>query len=69
MIRTHRHRIPAWVALAALCGGLLPGQTCMVRTRNAVVDGTKAFVTGVLLNPDNLADLAFEDVAADLTGQ
>ena len=54
--------------LAVVCaGGVLPG-TCMIRTKRALVDGSKSFLTNVLLDPANIADLPFEDVAADLTG-
>jgi hypothetical protein len=54
--------------LAVICaGGVLPG-TCMIRTKRALVDGSKSFLENVLLDPENLADLPFEDVAADLTG-
>ncbi len=48
-------------------GGLLPG-TCMIRTKQAVVNGSKSFLSSVLLDPDNFAALAFDDLAADLTG-
>ncbi|MCH7813380.1 MAG: hypothetical protein IID40_05100 [Planctomycetes bacterium] len=48
-------------------GGLLPGQS-LIRTKQAVVDGSKSFLAGVLLDPDIFADLPFDDFAADLTG-
>ena len=69
MRSTYRFRPRTWIVLAAVCGGgLLPG-TCMIRTKQALVDGSKSFLANVLLDPENLADLPFEDVAADLTGQ
>ena len=68
MMQTHRFRVRAWIVLAAACaGGLLPG-TCMIRTKDAVVSGTKTFLADVLLNPENLSDIPFEDLASDLTG-
>ncbi len=53
-------RAKAWLTLAVLCGGgLLPG-TCMLRTRQAAIDGSKSFLANVLLNPDNIADLPLD---------
>ncbi len=58
MQANHRFTVRTWIALAAFCaGGLLPG-TCAIRTKRAIVDGSKSFLSDVLLNPANLADLA-----------
>ncbi len=63
-----RSRSRVWLALVVLGTGLLPG-TCMIRTRSALIDGSKSFLANTLLNPDNLGDLPFEDVADAITGQ
>ncbi len=68
MIRGGRFNLRSWVALAAVCGGgLLPG-SCAVRTKRALVDGSKTFLSDVLLNPENLADLPFDELAENLAG-
>jgi hypothetical protein len=65
----YRFSARRWVALAAILGGgLLPG-SCMIRSKQALVDGSKSFLASVLLNPNNILDLPYEEVAADLTGQ
>lgn len=57
-----------WLTLAVMCaGGLLPG-TCMLRTRQAAIDGSKIFLANVLLNPDNISDLPLDSLVSDLGG-
>lgn len=68
MTQTHGIRTRAWLGLAVLCTGLLPG-TCEIRAREALIEGTKAFVADALLDPANLSDLPFEDVTESLTGE
>ncbi|MHC4064563.1 MAG: hypothetical protein ACYSUI_08700 [Planctomycetota bacterium] len=66
MIRRHRFKVRTWITLAAIAGGgLLPG-TCMIRTREALVQGSKSFLANVLLNPQNIADLPFDEAADNL---
>ncbi|HUU81986.1 MAG TPA: hypothetical protein VM243_00660 [Phycisphaerae bacterium] len=68
MRSTHRFGLRTWIALATLFGGgLLPG-TCEMRSKQALVDGSKSFLTSVLLDPGNITDLAFQDLANALTG-
>ena len=51
----YRFGVRTWIALATFCaGGLLPG-TCAIRTKRAIVDGSKSFLSDVLLDPANLA--------------
>ena len=51
--RMGRCRRRTWLALVVLCaGGLLPG-TCMLRTKDAIVQGSQTFLASVLLNPTN----------------
>ncbi|MCP4249098.1 MAG: hypothetical protein GY778_18805 [bacterium] len=58
----------AWLGLALIgAGGILPGQ-CMVRSKQAVVDGSKSFLSAVLLDPDNYTNLPFADLTGDETG-
>ena len=61
MKRAHRRRAAGWLALATVCSGTLAGQTCEIRTRDALVNGTKSFVSSVLLDPTNLTDLFYQD--------
>jgi hypothetical protein len=61
MKRAHRRRAAGWLALATLCSGTLAGQTCEIRTRDALVNGTKTFVSGVLLDPTNFTDFFYQD--------
>jgi hypothetical protein len=61
MKRAHRRRAAGWLALAALCSGTLAGQTCEIRTKDALVNGTKTFVSSVLLDPNNFTDLFLPD--------
>jgi hypothetical protein len=49
-----------WLGLAVLCTGVLPG-TCELRMKDALVNGTKTWVAGSLLNPDTITDLALGD--------
>ena len=66
MSRRRSGRAGTWLTLAVLCGGgLLPG-TCLLRTRQAAIDGTKSFVASVLLNPDNISDLPLDSVVGGL---
>ena len=59
-------RIRIWLTLAVMCGGgLVPG-TCMVRTRQAAIDGSKLFLANVLLNPENISDLPLDSLVNDL---
>ena len=65
-----RHRVKArvWAVLAMVCGGgLLPGN-CMIRTKQATIQGSKTFLANVLLNPENLTGLPYGDVVNNLTG-
>ena len=60
---TCRSKARTWIILAVVCtGGLLPG-TCMIRTKQAFIDGSKSFLNSVVLNPANLADLPFDELA------
>jgi hypothetical protein len=38
----------------------------MIRTREALVQGSKSFLANVLLNPQNIADLPFDEAADNL---
>jgi len=58
-------RVRAWLALAVLCGGGLLPADCMLRTRQAVIDGSKSFLVNVLLNPENLADLPYDELVGN----
>ena len=60
---TCRFNTRTLIALAVVCaGGLLPG-TCAIRSRQAFIDGSKSFLTNVLLNPANIVDLPFDELA------
>lgn len=67
MTPTHRFRVRAWLGLALLSCGLLPG-TCAIRAKEAVVDGTKFFIANTLLDPSNISELPFEDVTEGFAG-
>lgn len=55
-----------WLTLAVIgAGGLLPG-TCMLRTRQAAIDGSKIFLANALLNPDTISDLPLDSLVSDL---
>ena len=63
----HRLTIRTWITLALIAGGgLLPG-TCMIRTKQALIDGSKSFLANVLLDPENISDLPFEEAVESLT--
>ena len=65
MIVQQRNIVTRWFVLAAIFGGgLLPG-SCLVRTRQAAVDGAKSYLGEVLLNPANLAGLDFDELLGD----
>jgi hypothetical protein len=61
MNRAHRRRAAGWLALATLCSGTLAGGTCQIRTKDALVNGTKTFVSSVLLDPNNITNLFYQD--------
>lgn len=59
---TCRFKARTWIVLAVVCaGGLLPG-TCMIRTKQALIEGSKSFLNDVVLNPANIADLPFDQL-------
>ena len=65
---TCRSKARTWIVLAVICaGGLLPG-TCMIRTRQAFIEGSKSFLNDVVLNPANIADLPFDGITGSGTG-
>ena len=64
----YKLKIRAWLTLALIAGGgLLPG-TCMIRTKQALIDGSKSFLTNVLLDPGNISELPFDEAVEGLTG-
>ncbi len=66
-VRHHRRGRRIWVSLAVLgAGGLLPG-TCMIRTREAAINGSKSFLANVLLNPANISDLPYDELVGNVT--
>ncbi|MFQ5489214.1 MAG: hypothetical protein ACE5GE_00720 [Phycisphaerae bacterium] len=66
MRRQRRNRAGVWLTLAGLCGGgLLPG-TCLLRTRQAAIDGTKAFVASALLDPSLISNLPLDNLVGGL---
>jgi hypothetical protein len=67
MTPTRQYRVRAWLGLALLSCGLLPG-TCAIRAKEAFVDGTKLFIADTLLNPSNISELSFEDVTGSFAG-
>ena len=69
MKSAYRFSARRWVALAAILGGgLLPG-TCMIRSKQALVDGSKSFLANVLLNPNNIPVASQAAAAAAMRDQ
>ncbi len=63
----HRFRVRTWITLAAIAGGgLLPG-TCMIRTKEALIQGSKTFMASTLLSPGNISRLPFDEAIDGLT--